>query len=67
MSESSDRDARLDELQQAVDQWLANQTEAITNIIASQQQLLAGRGSPSQDVSTAATSVVVDQLKEFTS
>ena len=66
MSDVSDRNARLDELQQAVDQWLAAQTTLINNIITSQQQLLAGRGSPSQSVSDAASSLVVSQLKEFT-
>ena len=45
MSDVSDRNARLDELQQAVDQWLAAQTTLINNIITSQQQLLADHRS----------------------
>lgn len=66
MSASTDRAARLNDLILAVDKWAKARTAFTNKIIASQKKLLDARGQPTQSAVDAASTVVVDQLKEFT-
>jgi len=66
MPGSSDRAARLDALVADVDRWVKARTVLINRIIESQKKIVKARGTPSQNASDAATSVVVTALKEFT-
>lgn len=66
MSASTDRAARLDELIKAVDVWVKARTVHLNKILSSQKKILDARANPSKSATDAATTVVVEELKEFT-
>lgn len=66
MSGSSDRAARLTALVTALNAWATVRIQQINDTVASQQKMIAARGTAAQSATDAGTSIVANRLSEFT-
>jgi hypothetical protein len=68
MASTADRNARLNQLQQAAQQWATSRTNYLNNQVSTLQAILQGRGGANgvaQAGVTATSDLVVSQINDF--